>query len=222
MVIILTPALDDSANADSWQTSYNQYADNFRKLGAHVESEPWPTSPSSSDSSSSIYVAVLTWGYHLNRDQWDEWLDNWPPNVRLINSPKLLTWNTSKTYLEDLKRAGLPTIPTIYVPRVDETILDDAAKYFGVADLIIKPQVSASSHNMKRVLVGSNDFTSAPSKIVSINYKSKSFTINFKRSLERIIINILLFKINYYLSFRHEDADPSWCILFALSIFSGK
>jgi hypothetical protein len=163
VVIILTPAPDDLNNADSWQDSFEQLATNFRAIGAHILAVPWSTSPGSEHSSSFIYVANLAWGYDRALHRWNAWLRAWPDNIRLINSVNLLMWNTCKTYLKDLQTAGIPVISTLYVERVDEMTLNNAAAHFGVTDLIIKPQMSASSRNIMRVLVGSDDFASAPS-----------------------------------------------------------
>ncbi|CAF0876284.1 unnamed protein product [Rotaria sordida] len=108
-------------------------------LGAHAIATPWSTTPLALDSSwSSIrYVANLAWGYHTVVDRWEAWLHAWP------------------------KDAGIPIVPTLYVDWIDEKTLIDAAAHFATADLIIKPQVAASSFNILRVLVGSSDFTSS-------------------------------------------------------------
>ena len=163
VVVMLTPNSDDPINCDIWQSSFARHAANFQALGAYALPAPWSTSPHAIESSF-IYVANLTWGYHLVTNRWNTWLRAWPKSVRLINSTRLLAWNTQKTYLKDLEAACVPVIPTIYVNHIDESTLTEAAAYFGVADLVIKPQVSASSHNIMRVLVGSNDFTASPSK----------------------------------------------------------
>ncbi|CAF4336773.1 unnamed protein product [Rotaria sp. Silwood2] len=119
-------------------------------LGAHVIATPWPTAPLTLDSSlSSIrYVVNLAWGYHTVVDRWEAWLHAWPNDVILINSPSLLLWNTHKTYLKELKKAGIPIVPTLYAEEIDEKTLIDAAAHFDTTDLIVKPQVSASSFNM--------------------------------------------------------------------------
>jgi hypothetical protein len=226
VIIILTPNPDESINANSWQPSFNQHAANFKKLGVQVEAAPWLTSPLSSDSSSSIYVANLTWGYHLKPVEWNTWLSKWPTNVRLINSPKLLEWNTRKTYLNDLEEAGVPVIPTIYVDHVDEATLENAAAHFGVADLVVKPQVSASSHNIMRVLVGSDDFIIHQHQVrngtVCIFY-----LVSMNISLEKLIIisNLFISKRSlphaYFLCFQSYtlyNRDFTLC-LFRFSLF---
>jgi hypothetical protein len=166
VVVILTPELDNLMFADFWRFSFDKLASKFELFGVRAIAAPWMTTPLSSDSAHSFtYIANLAWGYHELADRWDAWLRVWPKEVKLINSPSLLLWNTRKTYLQDLEKAGVSVIPTLYVDYIDEKTLIDAAVHFGCSDLIVKPQVSASSFNIVRVLVGSTDFASAPSKM---------------------------------------------------------
>ena len=163
-MVILTPETNDPMFADLWQFSFEKLAAKFEVLGVRAIATPWSTAPLPYNSSHSpIYTVNLAWGYHRSTDQWMEWLRRWPKDIKLINSPSLLLWNTRKTYLQDIQAAGIPTIPTLYVEHVDEKTLIDAAKHFGTPDLIVKPQVSACSFNMIRVLVDNLDIISAPS-----------------------------------------------------------
>ncbi|CAF0975562.1 unnamed protein product [Rotaria sordida] len=133
-------------------------------LGAHTIATPWFTAPLAFDSSwaSIRYIVNLAWGYHTVPDRWEAWLRAWPKDMILINSPSLLLWNTRKTYLKELEKAGIPIVPTLYVEEIDEKTLVDAAAHFATADLIVKPQISACSFNTLHVLVGSLDFASSP------------------------------------------------------------
>lgn len=164
-MVILTPELNDPMFAELWQFSFDKLAAKFEVFGVRAIAAPWSTTPLPSDSSHSfIYIANLAWGYHQSVDQWDAWLRAWPKETKLINSPSLLLWNTRKTYLQDLQKSGIPVIPTLYVEHIDEKTLIDAATHFATSDLIVKPQVSACSYNIVRVLVENTDFISAPSK----------------------------------------------------------
>ncbi|CAF0874775.1 unnamed protein product [Adineta ricciae] len=162
-IVILTPAADDPMFADFWQFNFNQLSCKFAEFDIRVIGAPWMTTPLASDRSRSfIYIANLAWGYHYQPDRWKAWLRDWPKDISLINSPSLLLWNTQKTYLQHLQKAGVRTIPTLYVEHVNEEVLIDAAKHFNVSDLIVKQQISACSFNILRILVGSDDFASAP------------------------------------------------------------
>ncbi len=165
VVVILTPELNDPMHAEVWQFSFDKLADKFKTFGVRAIAAPWLTAPLPSDSSHSfIYTANLAWGYHHSVDRWNAWLHAWPKDIKLINSPSLLLWNTCKTYLQELQKSGVPIIPTLFVEHIDEKTLIDAAAHFGTSDLIVKPQVSGSSDNTIRVLVNNTDFSLAPSR----------------------------------------------------------
>jgi hypothetical protein len=164
-VVILTPETDDPMFSEFWEFSFELLAAKLKMFGVHAIAAPWMTTPLAVDSSRSfVYIANLAWGYHYDPERWIAWLQAWPKEAKLINPASLLLWNTRKTYLQDLEKADAPVIPTLYTDYIDEKILNDAAAHFGTSDLIVKPQISACSFNMVRVLVGSLDFASAPSK----------------------------------------------------------
>ncbi|CAF0856981.1 unnamed protein product [Adineta steineri] len=179
VVVILTPELNDPMFAEFWKFSFDQLASKFKEFGVRAIAAPWMTTPLSSDTSQSfIYIANLAWGYHYYPDRWNSWLRNWPKEFKLFNSPSLLLWNTRKTYLQDLKNAGIPIIPTLHVEHIDEKILIDAAANFNTSDLMVKPQISACSFNTIRVLVGSNDFACAPKSLSTSDAVAELIRLN--------------------------------------------
>lgn len=96
-------------------------------------------------------LPLLAWGYHLDPVGWDALLDRWPADARLMNSARLLRWNGRKTYLSELAAAGVPIVPTHFVPLADETALAGAFADFGGSEIVVKPQVSAGSHDTFRL-----------------------------------------------------------------------
>lgn len=162
-VVFLTSDPNDIEHANCWQNSFEELIPIFQTLGIRVLSAPWSTSPDPNNPSSFIYVANLVWGYHCVPDRWNAWLDAWPDNIRLINSKKLLKWNTDKIYLQDLEAHGVPIVPTLYTNDINETTLINAAAHFNVTELVVKPVISASSRNTFRISVGPDDLTSASS-----------------------------------------------------------
>ncbi|CAF3277862.1 unnamed protein product [Rotaria socialis] len=166
VVVILTPELKDTTLANLWRLSFHQLRSQFQVFGVRAIAAPWIAAPLFLDSSHSfIYIANLACGNHQLAEQWNAWLHAWPETTKLINSSSLLLWNTRKTYLQDLQKAGIPVIPTLYVEHIDEKTLINAAAYFAMSDLIVKPQVGASSFNMIRVLVDSTDCISVPKSL---------------------------------------------------------
>jgi len=92
-----------------------------------------------------VVLPLLVWGYHVDFD-WQAQVRKWAAaGVPLHNPASVLSWNADKLYLQRLEAAGAPIVPTIFVDRVTEEALNDAAAKFGTDRLVAKPQVSAGA-----------------------------------------------------------------------------
>lgn len=87
-----------------------------------------------------LAVVRSCWDYAWRLEEFLAWAGSVP---RLRNAVELLRWNTDKTYLRDLERAGLPVVPTVWSP-VSADQLPDAAEW------VVKPSVSAGSRDTAR------------------------------------------------------------------------
>jgi glutathione synthase/RimK-type ligase-like ATP-grasp enzyme len=83
------------------------------------------------------------WDYHTRYDEFMSWVSRVWHDTQLLNSPDVIAWNTNKTYLAELSAAGLPIIPTMFVPIGSEV----AELPF---DVIVKPTISAGSNDTSR------------------------------------------------------------------------
>ena len=81
-----------------------------------------------------------TWDYPLRRDEFVRWTRACRTTV---NPADVLAWNTDKRYLDDLARAGVPTVPTRFVP-------PGAALRAPGLDYVVKPTVSGSAADTGR------------------------------------------------------------------------
>lgn len=122
------------------------YRDLLARGGWAAEPRDWTSGPGAAPT-----LALLAWGYHQDLARWEALIAGWPAEVPLFNAPALLAWNTRKTYLTALDAAGVPVVPTIF-GRSSEA--SDAFDRFGVAELVVKPQVSAGSDRTARVRPG--------------------------------------------------------------------
>ncbi|WP_138758505.1 ATP-grasp domain-containing protein [Modestobacter altitudinis] len=89
------------------------------------------------------FDAVLvrsTWDYPLRREEFLAWTARCPA---MVNPREVLAWNTDKHYLDDLARAGVPTIPTVFVP-------PDHSWTAPEGDYVVKPTVSGSAADTGR------------------------------------------------------------------------
>ena len=97
-------------------------------------------------------VLRSTWNYHRDPGAFVEWLELAATQVPLLNPPDLVRWNLHKAYLIDLERRGFAIVPTAVVRAGD-----DGARLSGIRatrgwdEVVIKPAISAASHETLRV-----------------------------------------------------------------------
>ncbi|MGY1643279.1 RimK family alpha-L-glutamate ligase [Geodermatophilus sp. SYSU D00703] len=114
-------------------------APTLRAAGVAVDLVRWDD-PAVDWSAHDLAVVRSCWDYSWRRAEFLAWAAAVP---RLRNDPAVLRWNTDKTYLRDLDRAGLPVVPTVWDP-ADPADLPDAAEW------VVKPSVSAGSRDTAR------------------------------------------------------------------------
>ena len=109
----------------------------LRERGLHARWLAWDD-PATSEAD--LVILRATWDY---TDRLDEFL-SWTRSVRnLLNAPELVDWNTDKRYLEDLRRLGVPVVPTRYF-NVDEPV------HVPAGEVVVKPAVGAGSAGAQR------------------------------------------------------------------------
>jgi hypothetical protein len=87
-----------------------------------------------------LAVVRSCWDYAWRLGEFLAWAESVP---RLRNPVEILRWNTDKTYLRDLQRAGLPVVPTVWDPTRAQD-LPEAGEW------VVKPSVSAGSRDTAR------------------------------------------------------------------------
>ncbi|MBU3703593.1 MAG: hypothetical protein FGM42_04370 [Ilumatobacteraceae bacterium] len=100
----------------------------------------------------SLYSAVFLrspWDYHLRRDEFLAWMRNVSRVTRVWNPYAIVEWNSDKRYLGDLVAAGVPVVPTRFIASADESLVRDVLDEFG-NDVVVKPSISAGSHDTLR------------------------------------------------------------------------
>ena len=87
-----------------------------------------------------LAVVRSCWDYAWRLDEFLAWATSVP---RLRNPVEVLRWNTDKTYLRQLERAGLPVVPTVWNPT-------EAGELPEAGEWVVKPSVSAGSRDTAR------------------------------------------------------------------------
>jgi glutathione synthase/RimK-type ligase-like ATP-grasp enzyme len=95
-----------------------------------------------------LVVLRSTWDYAERRDAFLAWARSLP---WVLNPVTVLEWNTDKErYLTDLAAAGVPVVPTVFVP--PGSALDPPARPF-----VVKPAISAGGRSSARFQPGEAD-----------------------------------------------------------------
>lgn len=90
----------------------------------------------------SLVLLRSTWDYPRRHELFLEWCDSL--GERLINSPRLVRWNSSKRYLANLEADGVPIVPTSFFSPGQPLELPDRGGF------VVKPAVSAGSRDTAR------------------------------------------------------------------------
>lgn len=100
------------------------------------------------------FVIGTTWDYASQPRKFLTTLDRLSKRRPLFNAPSVVRWNLEKTYLKDLLAHGVPVVPTLWRPRASATTIVRAFDELGVDEIVVKPQVGASSWRQVRLRRG--------------------------------------------------------------------
>ncbi|MCA1814335.1 MAG: hypothetical protein LC624_10370 [Halobacteriales archaeon] len=115
------------------------------QAGIHVQAQPWDA-PGVDWAGFDLVLVRAAWDYFLHIDRFRGWLDRCERDgVNLWNPPAVLRWNSDKLYLEELARAGVPTVPMRVVPPDSQDTLAFVMEETGWSDVVVKPAVSGGA-----------------------------------------------------------------------------
>lgn len=92
-----------------------------------------------------IAVVRAAWNYFLDYAAFRAWIDRTARVTRLYNEPRVLAWNSDKSYLGELVEKGVAVVPTVYVARGEAPDLAGTMRARGWSRVVVKPRVSAGS-----------------------------------------------------------------------------
>ena len=119
--------------------------------GARVSAAVW-TDPEIDWSAFDAVVVRSTWDYHLEFLRFASWIDRLEESRAAVwNPPELLRWNLHKSYLLDLRAAGIPVIDTALVAPDEPLGLLDAMDRLHTDTLVVKPAVGATAYRAERI-----------------------------------------------------------------------
>jgi Glutathione synthase/Ribosomal protein S6 modification enzyme (glutaminyl transferase) len=92
-------------------------------------------------------VIRSTWDYVDDREAFVVWVEGC--TAPAWNSAPVIRWNSDKRYMLDLLDAGVPTVPTHIVAKVDQDWLVPQ----GCGEIVVKPAIGAGSRGVQRFRV---------------------------------------------------------------------
>ncbi|MFC4002280.1 RimK family alpha-L-glutamate ligase [Prauserella oleivorans] len=103
--------------------------------------------PAEDVASADVVILRATWDYPLRRDEFLAWCASVP---RLRNPFAAVRWNTDKSYLLDLERAGVPIVPT-------RLVHPGTVPEWPEGEFVLKPAVGAGSVGAARFAAGEHE-----------------------------------------------------------------
>lgn len=123
----------------------------FKKHGFKPLAIPWDKKGVSWEDFD-LVILRSAWDYHLKIPEFLNWLEHLESRkVNLWNPVSIIRWNMNKKYLLELKKVGVPIIPTFILNK--ETI-NDAKEIIlskGWKEIVVKPVHGASAYKIVKV-----------------------------------------------------------------------
>lgn len=96
-----------------------------------------------------IILIKSPWDYHEKISLFYAWLENIKSlGLKMLNPIDIIKWNSNKRYLDDIFKAGLPVIPSIYLDKGTQIPTDSSLfRQLKTNKIVIKPCISAGANN---------------------------------------------------------------------------
>lgn len=122
----------------------------LERSGARVEPLVWDDGAVAWSSFDRL-VLRSCWDYHLRAAEFLAWVEaREAEGAALWNPPAVVRANAHKSYLRDLAAAGVPVLPTAWLPRGASVDLARLLAERGWSEAVVKPAVSASAYGTWR------------------------------------------------------------------------
>ncbi|QDV70396.1 Cycloserine biosynthesis protein DcsG [Rosistilla carotiformis] len=138
------------ANQDGWKIDDHLVHEPLRQLGWDVVDLAWDGDVDWN--ALDVVVIRSTWDYQYAMDRFlDVLKDIDESRATLCNSLATVRWNADKSYLFDLQRRGIETVPTLHVLSPTPADIRRALVHFDAPQIVIKPTVGAGSVDTFRI-----------------------------------------------------------------------
>ncbi len=156
-IAVLTPDPADPSFAGQWPGVLERLSAALATAGLAARPTPWTAHMEDGAGLSAfpLVLPLIAWGYHRDHDRWLQACATWQAaDVRMLNPPSVLAWNSDKAYLGRLAEKGVAVPETIWVEAVAQADVDAAFVRLGAETLIVKPRVSGGAWKTLRLSRG--------------------------------------------------------------------
>ncbi|NNM45310.1 hypothetical protein [Knoellia koreensis] len=103
-----------------------------------------------------LVVVRSTWDYFDRLEEFLGWVDRVDSVTRIVNSPKVIRWNSHKGYLAELAARGIPVLPSL---ALDHGAPDPVGQLRGTGwdEVVVKPAVDGGAFKALRGLAASDE-----------------------------------------------------------------
>ncbi|MHC4947389.1 MAG: ATP-grasp domain-containing protein [Planctomycetota bacterium] len=137
-------ALATCEHLPDWEVDDRPFHDALARRGVDARLAAW--SDASVDwSAFDACLVRTTWDYQERRDEYLAWAERVAATTPLFNPLAVIRWNTHKWYLRDLETAGVPVIPTAWLPAGTTVDLAATLAERGWERGFLKPAVGATA-----------------------------------------------------------------------------
>ena len=118
------------------------------EAGLVIEAAPWTARPGPWRKARMVLLRS-TWDYYRDRPAFLRWLRSVARSTPVWNPPEVVRWNTDKSYLAALARAGVPVVPTREVRPGESRGWSEQVRGLGDDRVVVKPLVSADGYRTR-------------------------------------------------------------------------
>ena len=102
-----------------------------------------------------LVLPLLVWGYQSDCPRWFALLDQLEQQrIILANPVSVLRWNSNKSYLLELEKAGVAIVPTLISAALTANDIAQAVQTFETDHLVVKPPISGGADGTYRLQNG--------------------------------------------------------------------
>ena len=146
-ICILTAAPDYFEDLGPARSTYQ------RLLGEDIAFRHW-TDPGDL-TGFDLVLPLLVWGYQRDCPRWFALLDQLEQQrIKLANPVSVLRWNSDKSYLLALEKAGVAIVPTLISAALTANDIAQAVQTFETDHLVVKPPISGGADGTYRLQNG--------------------------------------------------------------------